>query len=345
MTTPEFKTGHPHGLYQPESTPEFDESVRALLELISQNETFLVVSHAHPDGDAVGSTLAMGLLLEQMGKSVTFFNVHAMPYNFGFLPGADRWVSELADDFAVDVTIMLDCAEQHRVGEGFPENGWGETIAVVDHHKTWDDSFARVYVRDPRAAATGEVIYRILAASTESLGLDLARCLYCCLMTDTGSFRYSSASCTTFRVAGELLGAGVDVWEMTSQIYESQPLERLQLLAKVLPTLSTSAGGRLAFIRLEQSMFDETGTTSDYADGFINHARGIRGVEVATQLLETGAGQWKVSFRSRGQIDVSTLAERFGGGGHRNAAGCAMTGTSDEVEAALTQALEELVPE
>lgn len=328
-------------------SPEQEAEIARLLELIEANHRFLVVSHTSPDGDAVGATLAMGLLLERMGKEVVFYNQDPIPFNLQFLPAADRWVNALpAGAPPLDVTVVLDCAEPGRVGASFPAQGWGAQVAVVDHHKTWDPHFAQVYVRDVEAAATGEVIYRVLVASGVPLDLEIARCLYCCLFTDTGSFRYSSTSRITFQIAGELLAAGVDPWEMTSHIYESQPVERLQLLSRALSTLSLSSCGRLATMRLEQQMFrDVLGEGYEeidhggFVDGFINHARAVRGVEVATQLYEVEPNVWRISFRSRGKVDVSQLAERFGGGGHHNAAGCMISGDAARIEAELAQEL------
>ncbi|WP_158542332.1 DHH family phosphoesterase [Lujinxingia litoralis] len=319
------------------TTPELEAQIDELEALIQAHQHFLVVAHAYPDGDAVGSTLAMGLLLEQLGKEVTFFNVDSVPYNFRFLPGADRWTSD-APASRPDVTIMLDCAEPKRVGDAFPPQAWGEQIAVVDHHKTWDGEFAQVYVRDVGAASTGELIYR-LVRRFGVLTPELAKNLYCCMMTDTGSFRYSNTSQTAFRVAGELVEAGADPWEMTSHIYEDQPRERLELLCRVLGTLRVSACGRLAFLRVEDAMLEGLSSDEDLTDGFINYARSIRGVEVATQLREAEDGFWRISFRSRGRVDVSALAGKFGGGGHHNAAGCQMTGEPREIEERLTRAL------
>lgn len=343
MGTPPRQHGADAALFSPPSTQEFDEALGALLELIDAHQRFVVVSHIHPDGDAVGSTLAMGLWLEEMGKQVVFYNRDPVPYNFGFLPGVERWVHEIPEDFQAEVTILLDCAEPARAGEEAPAGVWAERVAVVDHHKTWDANFAQVYVRDVAAAATGEIIYRALVASGSGLSLDVARCLYCCLMTDTGSFRYSCTSKTTLQIAGELLGAGVDAWEMTSHIYESQPLERLELLARVLSTLCVSPDGKLAFITLDRDTLAAFDAGLDLTDGFINYGRSVRGVEVATQLLEIDENVWKISFRSRGAVDVSALAARFGGGGHHNAAGCVMQGPPGEVERELTAALEALL--
>jgi phosphoesterase RecJ-like protein len=337
------RDNNPAAIGLPPATPEFDASVQSLLELLEGKQRVVVASHIHPDGDAIGSTLAMLHILERLGKTVLAYNRHPVPYNFQFLPGADRVTDQIPEDFDPELTVLLDCAEAKRIGEDFPEHGWGADVAVVDHHKTWDPDFASVYVRDVGAAATGEVLYRILIAANIPLDLEIARPLYCCLMTDTGSFRYSSTSRATFQIAGELLDVGVDAWDMTSNIYESQPLQRVKLLAEVLATLEVSSCGRLAFIRLELEMFDRLGASTELADGFINFGRSIRGVEVATQMTEIEDGAWKISFRSRGNIDVSLLAERFGGGGHRNAAGCTIQGSPEDVIEQLSTALSELL--
>lgn len=322
---------------------EVRSEIDRLLELVDRRERFLVVSHASPDGDAIGSTLAMGLLLEKLGREVVFYNQDPAPYNFEFLPGADRLTDSIPDGFEPQVTVVLDCAEPGRVGASFPDEGWGDEVVVIDHHKTWNRDFADFYIRDVAAAATGELVYRVTVRSRAELSEDIAKNLYCCLMTDTGSFRYSNTSRTTFRIAGELIEAGVNPWEMTSHIYESEPKRRMDLLSLVLETLRMSSCGRLAFLRIEDEMFDKTQTGPEFTDGFINYARSIKGVEVATQLLQQGEGEWKISFRSCGMVDVSELASRFGGGGHHNAAGCAMSGESLEIEEKLSQALVDIL--
>ncbi len=311
--------------------------------LVEKKERFVLASHVHPDGDAVGSSLALGLVLAHLGKDVVVYNRDEIPYNFRFLPGGQLWRRDLDGLEPPDVTVLLDCGEPERIGEDFPAHGWGETVAVVDHHKTYDPSFAQVYVRDVAAAATGELVWHV-ARHFDALTPEVAENIYCCLMTDTGSFRYSNTSQRTFTIAGELVAAGVDPWHLTSNIYESQPVERLRLLARVLETLDVSEDGRLAFLRVERQMLDATGADLSMIDGFINYARSIRGVEVATQLKETDESDvWSVSFRSRGTVDVSALAARFGGGGHHNAAGCRIEGDPDEIEASLSAVLSDLL--
>lgn len=329
----------------PPAHDELADRLDQLRDVIADNHRFVVVAHQSPDGDAVGSSLAMTLLLDQLGKDVTVYNQDPIPYNFQFLPGADRWHTDLEGMEPFDVTIVLDCAEPSRVGEEFPEHGWGDTIVVVDHHQTWDREFADLYVRDVEAAATGEVIYR-LAANYGELSPEVSKNLYCCVMTDTGGFRYSNTSRTAFRIAGELVDQGVEPWEMTSQIYENEPRERLELLSQVLETLSVSSCGRLAFLRIERDMFTDEEVDGELTDGFINYARSIKGVEVATQLRESGdsGDSWRISFRSRGKVNVAALAEKFGGGGHHNAAGCTIDADDpEEIERKLTDALVDLL--
>lgn len=322
---------------------ELDDGLARLAEAIRAHDQFLVVAHEEPDGDAMGSTLAMADMLRKAGKDVTAYNRDGVPYICDFLAGSEAVVTELPEDASFDVTIMLDCAAPERLGEDFPEAGWGDTVAVVDHHKTWDSEFADIYVRDAKASATGEILYRLVQHLEITLDRQLAECLYCAVMTDTGGFRYSNTSRTTFRIAGELLEAGVDPWEMTCQLYESEPLRRVELLSEVLQTLRLSSCGRLAFLRIESDMLEDSESASELTDGFINYGRSIRGVEVSTQLREREDGRWKVSFRSKGEVDVSLLAQRFGGGGHHNAAACVIDAEPETIEEELTEALVDIL--
>ncbi len=316
-----------------------EDSFDELLPLLRGAERALVVGHVGPDGDAVGSTLAMTLLLGELGVDATPYNRDPIPYNFRFLPGGERWVNELPDD-DFDLVVVLDCAEPGRVGD-VPERIWKATTVVLDHHQTWDADFADCYVRDVDAAATGELVFEV-ARRADVMTREIAENLYTCVMCDTGSFRYSNTSKRTFHIAGELVEAGVDPWHITSHVYESQPLERLQILSEVLSTLELSDDGKLAFLRLDRSTFDEMPDPA-LIDGFINYARSVRGVEVATQLMEIAPDTFKISFRSRGVVDVSALASRFGGGGHHNAAGCTIRGEAVRVQQDLANALHEML--
>ncbi len=318
----------------------------ALFDLINDADSFLVVSHENPDGDAIGSTLAMCHLLWALGKRAVPYNVDPVPFNFAFLRGADQLISDpdaLTAMEPLEVTLLLDCAQKDRAGDRFPEAGWRPRIGVVDHHSTWDQDFADVYVRDTSAAAVGEMMYRLALTAGVAVSQEMAECCYASIMTDTGGFRYGKTTQGTFKIAAELVGCGVQPWHMNRHVYENDPLARVRLLGRVLNTLTVSECGRLAFIVVDDEMLGEPGLRPEMLDGFINYARGIRGVEVATQLRQLGPGRFKVSFRSRGTVNVAALAETFGGGGHHNAAGCAVDGSAEDIQRRLADRLAELL--
>jgi phosphoesterase RecJ-like protein len=315
----------------------------ALAELIADNHRFLVVAHLQPDGDALASTLALCHLLWSLGKEAVPFNVDPAPFNFAFLDGADKLQGSLPEDAHFDCTVVLDCAQPERVGANFPAQGWGDKVAVIDHHQTWDPDFAQVYVRDTGAAAVGEMIYRLGLVTQAPTGTPFDRCCYASIVSDTGGFRYGKTSKTTFRIASDLVDRGVNPWDINSNIYENEPLARLRLLSRVLDTLTLSSCGRLAFLTLDQDMIRETGVSQDMIDGFINYARSVRGVEVAIQMREVVPGRYRLSFRSRGRVNVASLAEAFGGGGHKNAAGCEVQGDAATIQRQLADRLHELL--
>jgi len=286
----------------------------------------LVTSHASPDGDAIGSSLAMGHILQGIGIAATVYNVDRVPFNFHFLPGADGIQDTLPAHPDFDLICIVDCAHPKLLGDQFPRSLLASTkVLAIDHHRSPYPNPA-LMLHDPSAAAVGELLFWLACHLQIPLTLPLAECLYCALVTDTGSFRYSSTSAGALSVAAHLVAAGVDVWKVTSQVYENNPPERVALLTRVLRTLWRSPCGRLATIRITQKMLADTHADDTMCDGFINHARAIRGVEVAAQAREVEHNLHRVSFRSRGNVNVADLAASFGGGGHFNAAGCTIEG-------------------
>lgn len=317
--------------------------IESAAALIRSAGRVLAVGHEHPDGDAIGSTLAVGMIAELCGCEVCYFNVDPVPTNLRFLPRADQVVSTLPDGFVPDLTIVLDCAQRSRVGAAFPATGWGETVLCLDHHKTFDADVADLLVRDPGAAATAELAYELACACGVELTLELATALYCGLLTDTGSFRYGKTTPQTMERAAALLRAGVDAWHVASHVYESEPIERMRLMSEVLDTLELAANGQLATIVITAAMFSRSGADPTMTDGLVNLARSVRGVEVAAQLVEQGDGSFRVGLRSRGRVDVASVAERFGGGGHKNAAGFTSSLDEPSLRASLGAALLEVI--
>ena len=315
----------------------------AMAEVLRRHQRFVVVAHQSPDGDALGSTLALCHVLWALGKEAIPFNVDPVPFNLEFLRGAERILDRLDPSQRPDCTILMDCAQPERIGAAFPACGWGGEVAVIDHHQTWDPTFAHHYLRDLKAAAVGEMVFRLALLLDAPMTEGMVQCCYVSILSDTGGFRYGKTSPTTFQIASHLIALGADPWEISSSLYENDPVERVRLLAKVLDTLTLGANGRLAFLTVQRTHLDDMQASPELMDGFINYARRIRGVEVATQLTELGPDRYRVSFRSRGKVNVASLAEGFGGGGHHNAAGCTVTGPLSEVQRRLSESLEALL--
>jgi phosphoesterase RecJ-like protein len=318
------------------------ENLPVAVEALRKARRVLLTMHRGPDGDALGSALGLAAALRELGKEATVFTPDELPYNFRFLPGADRVVKALPEGAAFDVTVTTDAGSLDRIPALPAQRG---TLINLDHHIT-TEPFGDVNYVDPHAAAVGVLVYKIIGALGQEVSRDAALCIYASILADTGCFRYSSTDPECLRIAAHLLEAGVEPWEMTVRVYEQQPVARMKLLAEVLTTLELSSRGKLATLTITNAMLAKTGTHLDLTDGFINYARSIDGVEVAAALREPPPAadgeerRWRISFRSRGNVDVSAIAQRFGGGGHRNAAGCTMAGSLEDVKRSIAKELD-----
>ena len=312
--------------------------LEAVCRTFREKERFLIACHENPEGDAIGSELALALALRQMGKTATVLNADPVPGNLLFLPGADTVVFD-ADGAGYEVAVVVDCGSPERTGRVGAELRKCPVMVNIDHHRTNGDRGGLALV-DPDAAATGILVHRVLAAMGHGIGYDVAVNIYVAVLTDTGSFHYGNASPEAFQVAGEMVRCGVDPWAVAEQVYETQSELRLRLLARVLDSLEISVGGKVASITTLQADLADFRAGKDALEGFINYPRSIMGTEVAVSFREEPGGVTRVSFRSKGRADVSIIASRFGGGGHRNAAGCTVAGTVPEVKRKIYEALE-----
>lgn len=313
------------------------------MKTIREGRSFLVTTHANPDGDALGSALALEAGLKKLGKRVTVYDEDPVPANLRFLPGSRRVTSELAGEGIFDAAFLVDCAEPERVGETFLKHPGRGRLVVIDHHRKSGRAGDINLIR-PTAPSTGVVVLQLLQRLKVPITRDIALCVYTTLVTDTGNFRYSNTNADVLGLAKRLVEKGVTPWVVARHIYDSYPLVRMKLLARVLPTLEVSPNERYASITLSQAMLREVGAKTEDADEFINFPRSIQTVEVAIQFRETEEGTWKVSLRSKEKVDVADLVARFGGGGHSRAAGCTFEGVALEevrqkVFAAVEQAL------
>ncbi len=316
-------------------------NVTAVADLLRSSNDILITSHANPDGDAIGCLLGFGRLAQLLDKTMVLWAPDGIPDFYSYLPMAKDTVSLVPRDWVFDATFVLDTADPALLGPGFPPQERAGRVCVVDHHlraTQWGD----IVWRDATAAATGVLVFELARELGVGPDRDMADCLWASIYTDTGGFRYSSTDSRVLRVGADLLDWGVDPWRASTAIFESNPPARIRLLAEVLSTLELWLDGRLASITVTQEMLDRAGLDHSTLDTFINHPRSIRGVEVAIQFSERSGGI-KVSFRSKGKVDVSALARRFGGGGHRNAAGCRLETDMDTAKKQVVAAASEII--
>lgn len=316
------------------------ETTQSIVEVIRQSRTVLITSHEGPDGDAIGSSLGLAAFLRAVGKEVVVHLADPVPELYRFLPGAEHVRSDIPDqDF--DLAFVLDVGEFRRAGKLFGAfTRIGQTINL-DHHLTCEN-FGTYNLIDEQAAATGLLVWRIAKAYGFTADYATALCLYVAILTDTGSFRYSNANREAFEAAGELVEqGGLNAWKVSEKLYESQPRKRLELLAMALPTLEFIRDGQAASLVVTLDMYAKTGASAELTDGFVNYPRSVAGVEVAIFLRQLDERTFKVGFRSKGAVNVATLAQAFGGGGHHNAAGGTVEGTLDEVKRIVYQAVNE----
>lgn len=320
------------------------EAYRKQLEeakaFIQAHDHYLVVSHVNPDGDAIGSTLAVGQMLRFLGKSFAMVNEGEVPFKFGMLPDSGGILNYSVQQGppSFDCVIAVDCADYQRIGLVKEWFNADTPILNIDHHPT-NDGFGRVNLIRADAAATAEVLYDLATLLAISWAKPLADCIYTGLLTDTGGFRYSNTTPRVLKIASEMLEYGVDGNDLADQFLEKLTLSHVMVLQKALAALNFTGDKRIAWVSVSlQDVADAHAQNADL-EGLVNYPRNIEGVEVGLLFKQIDGEKWKVSFRSAGLVDVADVAKHFGGGGHIRAAGCAVKGTLDQ---AVEQILREI---
>jgi phosphoesterase RecJ-like protein len=311
----------------PESDP-----VEAILDVLRRGERFLVCSHSRPDGDAVGSMLAMGMLLEQMGKRADLVAADRIPTIYRGLPGVDGIRNAMRVHGPYDAVILLECDGLERARLRGLEPFF---LVNIDHHAT-GRRFGNVNWIDRGAASVGELVYRLVKAVGGTITREMATCLYTTVLTDTGGFCYGATRASTFALARELTEAGADPVRIAQDVYFSTAPSKLLLLGAALGNLKRE--GRLAFLWVTHQDMVRTCATEEDCEGIVNYAICISGVEAAVFLRELPERHVRLSLRSKGRVNVSAIAAKLGGGGHENAAGTTLEGP-------LNRALEEILAE
>jgi phosphoesterase RecJ-like protein len=316
-------TGEPLGRFTSELPDGCEELADAVADAVFAAKRVLICGNTSADGDVAGTTLALARALQRLGKDVVVYNDEPYPEAFSWLPGGNLVVHALADDDAFDCSVVVDAARVDRLGKSFPDASRRGVFCWVDHHKN-DAPPGDINFIDLTAAAVGEQMALIIDALSARSGVplldtDVARCLYASVVSDTGGFRYGNTSARVLRLAARLVEAGVDPWEMTERIYESQDEARVRLLGRALGGLWRSACGRLGVVELRVRDLDELGAVEDHIQGLVNSVRAIKGVEVAVLVRELEPSLTRVVMRSRGNVAITPIAVALGGKGSKNA--------------------------
>ena len=304
-------------------------------ELTGRN-SFLITSHASPDGDSIGSQLAMACAFEKLGKSVRIVNSDPVPEPYLSLPGIERIEIASTVNGEYDAAIVMECTDLAR-----PQvDGLGHYFLInIDHH-IGNKKYGAVNWFDPTAAACGEMIYEIICGIGITLDREIAAYIYLCILTDTGSFRHSNVTSRTFEICRCLVDAGIDPIKMSRMVFDNDKIGRLKLISLLLERMELDDSGRVAILNLDQSLLEDTGCTYDDTEGLVNLPLSARQILAVMFLKHTSPNNFRVSLRSKSDIDIRQIATRHGGGGHKNAAGFTADG---DLEAVKTTILKEIV--
>lgn len=325
--------------------------IKDIVDLINNKQEFILTSHVNPDGDSIGSEIALYFYLKQLGKNARILNYSPTPDNYTFLD-KDKVIEQfdevnhkrLLND--ADVIFILDTNEFQRLRtlEPFIRSSPAKRV-LIDHHLGFRESDFDLYIVDTDTPATGEILYRFFkyiesSQSIKILNRQIAEALYTAIMTDTGSFKYDRTDEETHIIASDLLSYGINPYEVYSEVYNKATIGKLHLLGRFLENVELMYNGRLAYSIMRQKDFAETNTDEYAIDGFTTHLMSLETVIMAIVFTETKRGV-KLSFRSKGDIKSNELAKEFGGGGHQNASGTFVFGGNiDELIKTVTIASE-----
>ncbi len=315
-----------------------NEAITEVINVLKTKDNFLITAHVNPEGDSIGSQLGIFNILEKLGKKAVMVGNYTVPENLKFLPGAESILSEIPEDFQPEIAIVLDCPTKERVGNLAKRLAGAQVIVNIDHHVS-NEYFGDINWVESASSSVGEMIF----VAAEKLGIEMDHnmntVLYTAIITDTGRFNYDNTSERTHKIAGKLIAGGITPKAMHSRIFEDKALSQIRMLGRVLTTISVESGGRLAFMHLTREMCEEEGIRDVATDEFINYPRSIKGVKVAIFFKEraNNPGAIDISFRSSEEVNVDEIASRFGGGGHKRAAGCVVRGGLEKAKEAVLE--------
>jgi bifunctional oligoribonuclease and PAP phosphatase NrnA len=317
-------------------TPNNAQSIRQIVDAISSRQRFVLSSHSRPDGDSIGSQLAMAYALRALRKDVTIVNKDPAPGPIMAFPGVDTIVvaNHVEGDF--DAAIVMECSDLERPGVAGLDRAF---LINIDHHPG-NTEYGQINWFDPSAAACGEMVFDLVRALGVPLSVDIATHVYLAILTDTGSFHYSGISPRTFEICREALEAGVDPVQVARKVYDSNNMGRLKLFGAVLSAMRIDRTGRIAIVYVDHAMARAAGGSYEDTEGLVNLPLTVKEIEAVAFFKQEKEREYRVSLRSKGTIDVAAVAKDFGGGGHKNAAGCTVRGAIDDLQQAIVEKIE-----
>jgi phosphoesterase RecJ-like protein len=312
----------------PMMSPMTKPEVQSIVDAICVRRRFVLSSHSRPDGDSIGSQLAMAYALRALGKEVAIVNADLAPGPLLTFPGVPeiRIAAQVEDQF--DAAIILECSDLARTGV----NGLDQFFVVnIDHHPG-NSGYGQLRWFDPAAAACGEMVFELVRALGAPLTIEVATHIYLAILTDTGSFHYSSISPRTFDICRQALEAGVNPVDVARSVYDSNNMGRLKLFGAVLGAMQLDSKGQIAIVYLDHEMARAAGGTYEDTEGLINLPLTVKEIQAVIFFKQVEGEEFRVSMRSKGEIDIGAVAKEFGGGGHKNAAGCTVTGAINALQ-------------
>ena len=303
------------------------DSVAAIRDAILSRQRFVITSHARPDGDAIGSQVAMALALRQLGKDVQMVSADPAPPQFQTFPAVSEIQVSQSVEEKFDAAIVMECGDLSRTGiQGLDRY----FVINIDHHPG-NKNYGAINWFDAGAAACGEMVFDVIEALGVSLTPEIATHVYITILTDTGGFHYSHITPRTFEICRRCTEAGAEPEPIARAVYDSSTMGRLRLMGAVLHSLEFESGGRAVLAALKLDLLRETGATHEDADGLINIPLTVKDIHAVAFFKEIAPDSFRISLRSKGGVDVNRVANVFGGGGHKNAAGCTLNGPYPEV--------------
>jgi bifunctional oligoribonuclease and PAP phosphatase NrnA len=313
--------------------------LQQIADAIRVRRRFVISSHSRPDGDSIGSQLAAAYALRSLGKAVTVVNADAAPAPLMQFPGVPAITIADRVDGDFDAAIIMECGDLGRTGVAGLERSF---VINIDHHPG-NTGYGQINWFDPAAAACGEMVFDLIGALGVPLTIDIATHIYLAILTDTGSFHYSSISTRTFDICRATIEAGVDPVAVARNVYDSNNMGRLKLFGSVLSAMQLDTSGRIAIVYLDHEMARAAGGTYDDTEGLINLPLTVKEIQAVVFFKQIEGEEYRVSMRSKGDIDIGAVSKEFGGGGHKNAAGCTVKGGIDALQKLFVEKIEDAI--